>query len=113
DQRDAAAFADPAPDHAAHVVGPNREIYAAVDGCHNLSLEHDLIRKPVPTFRHHALAQHGDEAVQRLGRGVLVLNQHAAHVAFAGVVAVGAVAREIVAGNDAQAAFAPQLFGRG
>ena len=58
------------------------------------------------------LAEHGDEAMQRLGGDLLVLHHRDADVALAGIAAVGAVAREIVAGNDAQAAVAPELQGR-
>ena len=41
----------------------------------------------------HGSAQHGDDAMQRLGRGLLVLNECDADVAVAGIAAVGAVAR--------------------
>src|SRR4051794_8760639 len=57
------------------------------------------------------LAEHGYQAVQRLGSDFLVLNERDADIALAGIAAVGAIAREIVTGNDAQAAVAPQVPG--
>src|SRR5581483_8640630 len=70
----------------------------------------------VPTFgrprddgalcHHHASSQHLDQAMQRLGRDLLVLNQRDADVAFARIFSVGAVAREIMPRNDAQAPLA-------
>src|SRR5712672_281559 len=59
------------------------------------------------------LAEHGNETVQRLGGDLLVLNECDANVALAGVAAVGAVAREVVAGNDAKPAVAPKFYGCG
>src|SRR4029077_16025570 len=59
------------------------------------------------------LAEHGDEAVQCLGGDLLVLNERDANVALAGVAAVRAVAREVVAGNDAKPAVAPEFHGCG
>src|SRR5215203_6048186 len=57
------------------------------------------------------LAEHGYQAVQRLGGDFLVLNERDADIALAGIAGVGAVAREIVTGNDAQAAVAPKVPG--
>ena len=48
------------------------------------------------------LAQHGDEAVQRLGRGLLVLHHGDADIALARVAAILLRARQIAARNDAQ-----------
>src|SRR5436305_3135878 len=76
-------------------------------------LEHDLVPIPVPTVRDHApgSTKHLNEAMQRLGRDVLVLNERNADVAVAGIAAVSAVARKIMTGNDAQAALAPEFDG--
>src|SRR6185312_16695641 len=57
------------------------------------------------------LSEHGDKAMQRLRRVRLILHHGDADIAFAGICAVGLLAREIAPGDDAHASFLPQAFG--
>ena len=58
-------------------------------------------------------AEHGDDAVQRLGRGLLVMHHGDADEVRAGIAAVGLVARRVAAGQDPHAGLAPQPRRRG
>jgi hypothetical protein len=80
---------------------------AAVDRRHGLSILSMIFPKPVH-FR--SCSSYTHEAMQRLGRGFLVVNKRDADVSRSGIAAIGAVAREIMTGDDAQAAFPPKLF---
>src|SRR5208282_259911 len=73
-----------------------------------LQFAHDLVRKPVSTFRDHALAQHRDQAMQRLGSDLLVLHHGDADIVRTRIAAVGLFAREIAARHHAHAGPAPQ-----
>src|SRR5215472_15046264 len=57
--------------------------------------------------------EHSDQAVQRLGRGFLVLHHGDPDVPCTRIAAVSMVARQVPAGNDAQTALTPELHGGG
>src|SRR5262245_53821940 len=79
----------------------------------SLLLTHVLVGEPVPTSPGHALLpQHGDDAVQRLGRGFLVVHHGDADVVRAGIAAVWLLARAVASRQHAHAAFAPEPRGR-
>src|SRR4029077_18241065 len=67
-------------------------------------LAHVLGGEPVATSPGHALAKNRDDAVQRLGRGLLVVHHGDADVVRAGIAAVELLARAVASGQHAHAA---------
>ncbi len=75
-------------------------------------LAHVLRDEPISGSLEHGLPEHGHDAMQRLGRGFLVMHHGDADVVRAGIAAVGLIAREIAAGQNAHAGLSPQLSAR-
>src|SRR5262249_7971700 len=102
DERQAADLAQAPAQREAQILRQEAGIEAAIEGGHGHAWS--LLS---------GLAEHGDNAMKRIGRGLLVVHHGDADVVRAGIAAVLLPARAVASGQDAHAPVAPQPRGRG